>query len=199
MIASANIPITLTSFYLTMKGLSITALLIAGASALTPSTRKLAARADPDCQTDLSGAYEFPHLIVPVDSGKPDEAPGTSYDGTVGENTTSLFNFDIPGNDLQQCTLVFIFPGTEEVGKNVYTFDGDGKVSFGLLDDIVSPETTYNNKPDVQTDYPPQTLEPGNTYTIANFDCPGDQPMSFQMANAGSTHLRYFQDYGENP
>ena len=181
-----------------MKRLSITALLIAGASAL-PSTRRLAARADPECPTDLSGTYEFPHLIIPVDASQPDTAPGTSYFGTVSESVTSLFKFDIPASNLERCTLFFTFPSTDSVPSNVYTFEGDGQVNFALLDDLVTEENTYNSRPGVQTDYGTQTLAPGNTYTVANFDCPGGQPISFQMSNAGTTNLEYFQDYGENP
>lgn len=35
------------------------------------------------CQTSLTGAYQTPHLIVPVNSAQPDKAYGTQYNATI--------------------------------------------------------------------------------------------------------------------
>lgn len=42
---------------------------------------------------------QFPHLIIPVDSSMPNEAPSTSYFGEVTPTISSIFNFDIPSSE----------------------------------------------------------------------------------------------------
>ncbi|PMD16270.1 hypothetical protein NA56DRAFT_753356 [Hyaloscypha hepaticicola] len=44
----------------------------------------------PGCPTNLNGAYEYPHLIVPIDSSNPEKAVGTSYFGKVSSSISSI-------------------------------------------------------------------------------------------------------------
>ncbi|QUC22911.1 uncharacterized protein UV8b_07152 [Ustilaginoidea virens] len=154
-----------------------------------------------ECPASLDGPYEFPHLIVPVDKSRPDDAPGTSYFGTVSPTVSSLFNFDIPAADQgKTCTLVFLFPTQSQLTTSSYTFSGDGSVDFSMLDGPASQgTTTWNNQPGKKTDYGSVAVAPGHSYSVATFPCPAGQTVAFKMEGCGDTDLRYFQDYNPSP
>ncbi|KAJ5799059.1 uncharacterized protein N7518_001127 [Penicillium psychrosexuale] len=153
------------------------------------------------CPTTLTtGSYEYPHLIVPVDSSSPDTAPGTSYNGTVSSTISSAFNFDIPSSDSgKTCSLVFLFPELQDLETSSYSFSGDGKIDFAKLSSAVDESTTFNNLPSVSQDLGDITVSPGNSYVISTFSCPGGQTVAFEMKNSGSTDLNFFEDYNPSP
>lgn len=152
------------------------------------------------CPAALSGTYEYPHLIIPVDSKQPDKAAGTSYNGTVSGTVSSLYNFDIPSSDSgKTCSLVFLFPKQSQLETSAFEFSGNGGVDFAMLKGPASSGTTYNNKPGVATDYGVTKVAPGNSYTIATFPCPGNTAVGFQLSASGDTYLNYFQDYNPSP
>lgn len=152
------------------------------------------------CPTNLDGPYEFPHLIVPVDSSKPNYAPGTSYFGEVTSTVSSIFNFDIPYDDKgKKCSLVFLFPKQEDLETSSFTFSGSGDLDFSYLKGPASADTTYNNKPGVEKDLGTTRVAPGNSYLIATFDCPAGQAIAFEIEAVGDTCLNYFQDYNPSP
>ena len=152
------------------------------------------------CPTNLNGQYSAPHLIVPVDSSKPDNAPGTSYNGTISSSKTTLYNFDIPQSyESKTCSLVFLFPKQEDLETSAFTFSGDGKIDFAKLQSPVQESTSYSNMPSVEKDYGVTTVSPGNSYTISTFSCPAGQTVAYEMKNAGSTYLDFFEDYNPSP
>ncbi|QPH10772.1 hypothetical protein C2857_002257 [Epichloe festucae Fl1] len=67
--------------------------------------------------------YEFPCFIVTVDNSSPDKAAGASY---FGESSS-------------------FFPDQSQLDTSSYTFSGDGKIDFSLLNGPAS--TSTNNKP----------------------------------------------------
>ncbi|KAL2013360.1 hypothetical protein VTN00DRAFT_885 [Thermoascus crustaceus] len=152
------------------------------------------------CPANLSGPYEYPHLIIPVDSSSPDKAAGTQYNGTITSSVSTLFNFDIPQSDAgKKCSLVFLFPKKEDLETSSYSFSGDGKLEFASLQSPAAQDTCYSNAPAVKEDYGVFTVSPGNSYTIATFDCPAGQAVGYKISNAGSTELNYFQDWNPSP
>lgn len=152
------------------------------------------------CPTNLNGEYAAPHLIIPVDSSSPDNAPGTSYNGTISSSKTTLYNFDIPQSYADKtCSLVFLFPKQEDLETSAFTFSGDGKIDFASLESAVTIDTSYSNMPSVKEDYGVTTVSPGNSYVISTFQCPAGQAVSYEMKNAGSTYLDFFEDYNPSP
>jgi len=152
------------------------------------------------CPANLNGPYEFPHLITPIDSSKPSSAIGTSYFGEVSSTISSIFNFDIPAGDAgKTCSLIFLFPLQSQLTTSSFTFSGNGGIDFSLLNDVATAATSYSNAPGVKTDYGVKTVAPGNSYTIATFDCPANTAVSFELKASGDTSLRYFQDYNPSP
>ena len=156
--------------------------------------------AGPSCPTDLSGDYEYPHLIVPIDSSAPSEAAGTSLNGTVTDTVSTIFNFDIPQSDAgKTCSLVFLFPHLEDLETSSFSFSGDGKVDFARLESVATEETTFDNAPGVKKDLGQFTIAPGNSYLVSTFECPAGQAVSYEMKNQGSTNFEFFEDYNPSP
>jgi len=152
------------------------------------------------CPAALTGTYEFPHLIIPVNSASPNTAYGTSFNGEVTSTISSIFNFDIPAADSgKTCSLVFLFPLQSQLQTSSFTFSGDGEIDFSSLEGTASGSTTYANQPGVDTDLGVVTVAPGNSYTITTFPCPAGETVSFKLSEAGSTSLTYFQDFNPSP
>ncbi|KAG5927536.1 hypothetical protein E4U42_002113 [Claviceps africana] len=153
-----------------------------------------------ECPANLNVAYEFPHLIVPVDKSNPDKAYGTSYFGEVTSSISSLFNFDIPAGDYgKTCTLVFLFPEQSQLRTSSYTLTGEGNIDVSILDNTVSTSTTWNNKPGKKSVYGIKAISPGHSYSVATFACPAGQSVSVELDSSENTNLRYFQDYNPAP
>ncbi|KAL7945061.1 ubiquitin 3 binding protein But2 C-terminal domain-containing protein [Trichoderma barbatum] len=153
------------------------------------------------CPANLNGPYEFPHLIIPVDKTKPNNAPGTSFFGEVSSSVSSIFNFDIPSGDQgKKCSLVFLFPEQKDLETSSFTFSGTGALDFARLKNPASQGTTWNNQPGKKQDFGTTTVSPGHSYVISTFDCPAGQAIAFKVsANGGRTSFRYFQDFNPSP
>lgn len=152
------------------------------------------------CPADLNGNYQFPHLIVPVNSQHPDTAYGTSYNGKFDSNTCSIFNFDIPSSySGKTCTLVFLFPSQKDLQTSSYTVSGSGMCSVSMLKSPATQQTTYKNQPAKANDLGSFTFAPGNSYTISSGACAAGQTVSYEICSSGSYSLEYFQDYNPSP
>ncbi|KAI1829189.1 hypothetical protein DTO027I6_9914 [Penicillium roqueforti] len=170
----------------------------ANSASATPSATETSSGS---CPTTLTtGSYEYPHLIIPVDSSSPDTAVGTSFNGTVSSTISSVFNFDIPSSDSgKTCSLVFLFPKLQELETSSYSFIGDGKIGFAKLSSAVDESTTFNNLPSVSQDLDDITVSPGNSYVVSTFSCPAGETVAYEMKNSGSTDLNFFEDYNPSP
>jgi len=152
------------------------------------------------CPMDLPSGFEFPHLIVPIDSSKPSAAAGTSYFGEVSSTVSSLFNFDIPASDAgKQCTLWFLLPAQAQLTTSSFTLSGSGSVDFASLASVATQATTFASAPAVAADLGQVTLVPGNAYKVATFECPAGKTVSYEMKAVGDTAFKFFQDYNPCP
>ncbi|KAJ5774110.1 GPI anchored cell wall protein [Penicillium paradoxum] len=153
------------------------------------------------CPTTLeSGNYEFPHLIVSVDSSSPDHAAGTSFNATVTSTISTIFNFDIPSSDAgKTCSLVFLFPHLQDLETSSYSFSGDGKIDFSKLSSVAKDTTSFSNVPSLSQDLGTMTVSPGNSYLVSTFACPAGEAVAYEMKNAGSTDLNFFEDWNPSP
>ena len=152
------------------------------------------------CPANLSGTFEFPHLIVPTSSTNPGRAYGTSYNGKVSRaDIRTIFNFDFKPTDAgKTCSLVFLFPRQDQLTMSSFMINGDGNVIFASLSGAADSSTTDNNAPAVATDYGAFNFSPGNSYTIATFGCPAGTRQGFAMS-APNTDFIYFQNHSPPP
>ncbi|KAI7204993.1 hypothetical protein D0869_00276 [Hortaea werneckii] len=152
------------------------------------------------CPTDLSGKYQYPHLIVPISSEHPDQSYGTSYNGQINGTTSSVYNFDIPQSyEGQTCSLVFLFPKKSDLETSDFTFNGEGSISVDHLSSAAMQSTTYNSCPksaEHAGDFSPM---PGNSYVVSTGDCAAGTTQSYELSASGGLSLEYFQDYNPSP
>jgi Ubiquitin 3 binding protein But2 C-terminal domain len=151
------------------------------------------------CPADLSGSYQYPHLIVPVSKSSPNKAYGTQYNGTVTSDISTIFNFDVPPSYTGTCSLVFLFPKQSQLETSSYTFSGNGEIDFKQLSTIASQSTTYASQGSVSTDYGSKTVTPGSSTVVATFACPAGKTVSYELSSVSGTSLNFFQDYNPSP
>ncbi|KAI9732697.1 MAG: hypothetical protein M1818_007431 [Claussenomyces sp. TS43310] len=188
------------NIYTQPKGTQCAKITLTADSCHTGCPTPTPAPSTPTCPANLNGNYEYPHLIIPVDSSKPNTASGTSFNGEVTSTVSSIFNFDIPSSDSgKTCSLVFLFPEQSQLQTSSFTFSGNGGIDFSLLSGVATTSTTSSNAPSVKTDYGVTTVSPGHSYNIATFACPANTAVSFELKASGDTSLNYFQDYNPSP
>lgn len=153
------------------------------------------------CPASLSGTFEYPHLIVPVAKDQPDQAGGTSYNGTISSTISSIFNFDIPSTDAgKTCTLVFLLPLQTQLTTSAFSLSGSGGFDVAQLSGPATEETSYNTVPSVASDLGgPSSVTPGNEYVIASGPCAAGSRIGYEVTATGSLDLDYFQDYNPSP
>ncbi|EOD49069.1 putative gpi anchored cell wall protein [Neofusicoccum parvum UCRNP2] len=149
------------------------------------------------CPGELTGSWQFPHLIVPVNKNKPDYAPGTSLFGTCSKTTVTYFNFDIPAHyQGKQCTLQFMFPQKSQLETSNFNIQGSGTVG-GSWTKPVNDSTNYNNRPEI-TKNKIFHFQPGNNYVLDKVDCEVGV-MTYALGGSADTYLHWFQDFNPCP
>jgi hypothetical protein len=149
---------------------------------------------------DLPRNFEFPHLIVQIDSTTPSSASGTSYFGKVSQSVSTIFNFDIPSSYTgKQCSLWFLLPTQAELRTSSFALSGTGTINLTHLSAVASQDTTYNNAPAADSNLGHASLVPGKAYQVAQFACPADTATSIEMSAVGDTQLNFFQDSNPCP
>jgi hypothetical protein len=152
------------------------------------------------CQTALTGAYQTPHLIVPISSEKPDVAQGTSYFGEVSSTMSTIFNFDVPAEYAgKQCSFVFLFPEKKDLTTADYTYSGSGSLGCSELSSVADQKTSYSNAPSVAKDLGDVAIQPGNSYVVATGDCKAGTTQSIELSSKGGLSLHFFEDYNPSP
>ena len=153
------------------------------------------------CPASLSGTYEYPHLIVPVDRSNPDQAGGTSYNGTISSTISSIFNFDFPQTTAgKTCSLVFLLPEQSQLTTSAFSLSGSGGFDVARLSSPATEQTTYNTLPSIARNIEgPSSVTPGNEYVIASGTCFAGLKISYLVTATGSLDLNYFQDYNPSP
>ncbi|MCJ1279878.1 hypothetical protein MMC21_007702 [Puttea exsequens] len=153
------------------------------------------------CPASLSGTYEFPHLIVPVDKTQPTKAGGTSFNGTVSSTISSIFNFDIPASDSgKSCTLVFFLPKQDQLTTSAFSLSGSGGFDVALLSSPATEQTSYSTVPSASRNLGgPSSVAPGNEYVIASGACSAGERIGYEVSATGDLDLNYFQDFNPSP
>jgi len=153
------------------------------------------------CPADISGDYQYPHLIVPVNSASPDTAYGTQYFGNISSTVSTIFNFDIPASySGKTCSLVFLFPEKADLETSDYTFNNEGGLVSHVLKTTATSSTTYANAPAFALENGSiPSLVSGNSYVISSDSCPGGETVSFELSASGGADLYFFEDYNPSP
>jgi hypothetical protein len=169
------------------------------ASASATTTGSSQPPSSSSCPNNLNGDYQYPHLIVPVDSSSPNQAGGTQYNGKVTSSISSIFNFDIPSSYTGTCSLIFLFPEQKDLETSSFTSSGDGVIDFKQLSNVASQSTTFANQGAVSQDFGSKTVTPGTSTVVSTFACPAGKAVSYELSAVSGASLEFFQDYNPSP
>ncbi|KAI4732014.1 glycoside hydrolase [Aureobasidium sp. EXF-10728] len=169
----------------------------AAASSVVPSGGAAAS----GCPADINGAYQFPHLIIPVDAANPNKAYGTQYNGTVNSKVSTIFNFDIPASYAgKTCSTVFLFPQLNQLETSSYSFNDKGGFTIAVLNGVADESTTYANAPAVAKQIGSvDSLQRGSSHTLSQDACPAGTRVSFEVTSTNGLDLEWFNDYNPSP
>lgn len=155
------------------------------------------------CPTNLDGDYQYPHLIVPVNSTAPSDSYGTQYNGEISESVCSLFNFDIPADwSAGTCSVLFLLPQKEELETSNYTLSGSGgEAVFKELSAPADETTTWDSVPEAKGELGSWALEAGKRFVVQSVECSAiaDQTLGYEVCAQGGLELEWFQDWNPSP
>lgn len=153
------------------------------------------------CPDDLAGEYQYPHLIIPVNSSAPDQGASTSYFPHISPEMDTLVNFDIPPTYAgRTCTLVFLFPAQAQLETSSFSLSGSGGMDVAQLAEPATEGTSYNSAPNVAQELKHvPTVSPRNKYVISSGACAAGRRVGYRVSATGSLDLRYFQDWNPCP
>ena len=153
------------------------------------------------CPAALSGDFQFPHLIIPVDKSQPDTTANTGFNGHFSPTISSIFNFDLPPSyDGRTCSLVFLFPTRDSLQTSNYTLSGTGGIEISRLVGPATERTSFNSQPAVNVTVGSiPDLQAGNSYVIASGRCFAGLRIAYEVSAIGSLDLNYFQDFNPSP
>ncbi|KAF1990538.1 hypothetical protein K402DRAFT_231127 [Aulographum hederae CBS 113979] len=144
--------------------------------------------------------FEFPHLIIPIDSDHPNTAYGTSLNGTISPTISSIFTFDIPPSAAgKECSIWFLLPHHEDLETSAYSFSGSGNVEFVHMDGPITTATTFNNTPRNNFLLANRRLSEGSSTFVKSSECRAGEKFSIGMSSSDDTELNYFQDFNPAP
>ncbi|KAK3057831.1 hypothetical protein LTR09_000906 [Extremus antarcticus] len=153
------------------------------------------------CPLDLPPTVEFPHMIIHVDSSRPDQALGNFFNGTASSTVSSIFNFDFPSSLADKtCHMVFTLPTQDQLETSAFELGGQQTFTLSYLAEVATKETTYNNAPKEDDILKSFTITPSTAVTISEREgCSAGSARSFRLDAVGDSYINYFQDFNPCP
>jgi hypothetical protein len=148
---------------------------------------------------ELTGDWEFPHLIVPVSSSKPDYAFGNKLNGYFKPDVCTIFNFDVQADYAgKTCSVIFLLPQKWQLETSTYSYKGEGNLSFFKLDEPATAKTTWNSRSHGQ-ELGKKPIKPGQKIHVWSGPCQAGEKVAFAACADGTLELEYFQDFNPEP
>jgi hypothetical protein len=153
------------------------------------------------CPVALTGAYQTPHAIIPVNKDMPSTSYGTQYFASLSPSNSTIFNFDVPASYAgKQCSVIFLFPKQSELQTSSFTMSGSGGIKFDQLTSAAPLNVNYATCPAVKTNLGMvANATPGNSYMVASGACQAGTTMSILASSTGGLSLSYFEVRIPNP
>ncbi|KAL1625110.1 hypothetical protein SLS56_007538 [Neofusicoccum ribis] len=199
---TTTVVVTYYTTYCPTPGVTSTATKTTAVTQTTTGFATTTVKSSPSsCPANLSGTYEYPHLIVPVDSAAPTKAHGTQYNGKVSSTVSSLFNFDIPASYAgKTCSLVFLLPNKSDLETSDFTLAGQGGIAVSQLAAPATEQTTYESVPAVAKEAGEvAAVTPGNGWVVASGPCAAGTRVGYEVAATGGLELEWFEDWNPSP
>jgi len=166
---------------------------------LTPPivTSKLPTPTDislPNLPVDLSGPFEAPYLMVPIDRAEPDTVLGNRYIAQLDSTHSTLYNFDIPPEyQGKNCNLVFHVPPESQEWWQPWHMTAPGGIVVSQLE---APATKFTSSSNAGASKPVgavNLLAPGQGHLVSSSPCEAGKKVGYRADALGALDLQYFQ------
>jgi glucan endo-1,3-beta-D-glucosidase len=145
---------------------------------------------------DLRGAFEAPHLIVPIDKANPTRVVENSYITKLSLAFSTVFVFDVrPEYQGKLCRLVFFMPPAfqfQDLAPVIMRLSGG--ISVSRLRDGVAVSDINANDVGISVHLGVvSSLQPGNQYAVVSMPCEAGQRVAYQVDSVGGLNMDFFQ------
>jgi glucan endo-1,3-beta-D-glucosidase len=142
----------------------------------------------------LTGPFEFPHLVVPIDNANPDTVIGSQYVARLSPTYSSLYNFDVrPSYAGKTCSLVFHLPLLSGDWWQLIQYKSAGGIIVSQLNNIATDITSASKVGNTRPIGSVSSLSPGGGYTINSAPCEAGKTVGYRIDAVGGLDLQYFQ------
>jgi len=142
----------------------------------------------------LTGPFEYPHLIVPIDQSKPTEPIGNQWIARLSPTVSSLVNFDVHEQYAgKACNLVFYLPPEPHQWWQHFALNSPGGINVSRLDQIATDKTTASNAgPSTPVGSVPQ-LSLGQGHPISSAPCEAGKVVGYRIDSQNGLDMSWFQ------
>jgi hypothetical protein len=149
----------------------------------------------PNLPINLSGPYEIPNLLVPIDWSNAGNILGKRYIAQISSTHSTLFNFNIPPEyQGKTCNLVFHVPPESQEWWHPWHLTTPGGIVFSQLE---VPATALTSAGTVSSSKSGpigavNSLESGG-HLVSSAPCEAGKILGYKADALGATDLQYFQ------
>lgn len=144
--------------------------------------------------TGLTGLYESPRLLIPIDYSNPDIAIGNQFIAQISTTYSTLVTFDIPlSYSRKSCNLAFYLPLESHEWWKPFTMRASGGIAVSQLMIPASQDTTARTVGAVRPIGSVGLLAQGRGHLISSGPCEAGKTVGYQVSAVGGLDLHYFQ------
>jgi len=148
----------------------------------------------PNVPLDLSGLFQAPQLMVPLDRSNPTTALGTHIIAQLSSTFSTLYTFDIPPEYADKtCNLIFHVPPASQEWWQPFRMTTPGGM---LVSRLEAPATALTNGVNVGASKPVgavNLLAPGEAHLVSSAPCEAGARVGYRVDALGALELEYFQ------
>ena len=148
----------------------------------------------PPLPTDLTGPFQYPHLIIPVDKTNPSAPLGSQFLAQISATRSTIFNFDVPSDYTgKTCNLVFHLPPDTRDWSTPYQLRAPGGIIVSELGHFATVKTSAANVGVSQPVGSINQLIPGKGHLISSGPCEAGLTVAYQIDALSGLDLQFFQ------
>jgi glucan endo-1,3-beta-D-glucosidase len=144
----------------------------------------------------LRGAFEAPHLIIPIDKGDPTKVVSNGYTALLSPTVSTVFVFDVaPEQQDKICNLVFFVPPAlpfQDLAP--VKIRSPGGISVSRLDNHpASQDISASNVGSAAPFGTAPSVQFANQYNVGSAPCEAGQRVAYQVDSTKGLTMDFFQ------
>lgn len=143
----------------------------------------------------VTGEFEAPRLIIPVDRANPSKMSGTGYNAQLSPAISSILQYEIkPSAAGKTCSLVFYMPPVFQYPEmSPAKLRSPGGINISRVSSPINGDVRAMDIGTASAVGTIPALEPGHLYNIASGPCEAGQRINYQFDSIGGLDITWFQ------